>query len=108
MAVSTTAAAQPAPEAEQLPADSVARSLNIEQVEITARRPLRQIGVQRTVLDSVVLRDNITLSLADALSAGAPVFIKSYGRATLATASFRGTAPSHTQVTWNGMKLNSP
>ncbi|MCD7936218.1 MAG: TonB-dependent receptor plug domain-containing protein, partial [Tannerellaceae bacterium] len=34
--------------------------------------------------------------------------IKTYGRATLSTASFRGTAPSHTQVTWNGMKINSP
>ncbi|MEG2612583.1 MAG: TonB-dependent receptor [Alistipes sp.] len=105
--VGTTAEAQPNP-IEELPADSIVRSLNIEQVEITAQRPLRQIGVQRTVLDSTVLRDNITSSLADALSAGAPVFIKSYGRATLATASFRGTAPSHTQVMWNGMKLNSP
>ncbi|MBQ5617995.1 MAG: TonB-dependent receptor, partial [Alistipes sp.] len=31
-----------------------------------------------------------------------------YGRATLSTVSFRGTSPSHTQVTWNGMKINSP
>ena len=26
----------------------------------------------------------------------------------MATASFRGTAPSHTKVTWNGLELNSP
>ncbi len=26
----------------------------------------------------------------------------------MATASMRGTAPSHTKVTWNGMSLNSP
>ena len=69
---------------------------------------MKEIGVQRTELDTLVLRENITASLADALATGSTIFIKSYGRATLATASFRGTAPSHTQVTWNDMKVNSP
>ena len=81
---------------------------DIERVEITGTRPMKEIGVQRTKLDSIVLRDNISSSLADALTSGSTIFIKSYGRATLATASFRGTSPSHTQVTWNGMKVNSP
>ena len=88
--------------------DSTARTVAIEQVEIAGVRPMKEIGVQRTVLDSAILRENISSSLADALSSGSTLFIKSYGRATLATASFRGTAPSHTQVTWNGMKMNSP
>lgn len=69
---------------------------------------MKEIGVQRTELDSAILRENISASLADALSFGSTIFIKSYGRATLSTASFRGTAPSHTQVMWNGMKVNSP
>ncbi len=81
---------------------------SLEKVQVTARRPMQQIGMQRTVLDSAILHENITSSLADALAAGSSIFIKSYGRATLATASFRGTSPSHTQVTWNGMKVNSP
>ena len=88
--------------------DSAARTVAIERVEIAGQRPMKEIGVQRTALDSAVLRDNISASLADALSSGSTIFIKSYGRATLSTASFRGTAPSHTQVTWNGMKVNSP
>ena len=88
--------------------DATARSIDIEPVEVAASRPMKQIGVQRTLIDSTVLRENITSSLADALTTGTTIFIKSYGRATLATASFRGTAPSHTQVTWNGMKINSP
>ena len=29
-------------------------------------------------------------------------------RATLSTVAFRGTGPSHTQVVWNGMRINSP
>lgn len=89
-------------------AEAKPRTVVIEQVDIAARRPMREIGVQRTQLDSTLLRENITSSLADALAAGSTIFIKSYGRATLSTASFRGTAPSHTQVTWNQMKLNSP
>lgn len=88
--------------------DSTAYALDIERVEIAAQRPLAQIGVQRTTVDSTVLYENVAASLADALTAGSTLFIKSYGRATLATASFRGTAPSHTQVTWNGMRINSP
>lgn len=88
--------------------DSVSRTVDIQGVDITGRRPLKEIGVQRTAIDSLMLRETITSSLADVLSGGSTLFIKSYGRATLATASFRGTAPSHTQVTWNGMKVNSP
>lgn len=82
--------------------------VDIDSVVVEARRPLKDIGIQKTELDSIMLRNNITNSLADVLSQNTAVFIKSHGRATLSTASFRGTAPSHTQVTWNGMKLNSP
>lgn len=96
------------PTEDELRRDSVVKSLRIESVDITGRRPMTQIGVQRTSLDTIALRENITSSLADALTSGTTIFIKSYGRATLSTASFRGTAPSHTQVTWNDMKLNSP
>lgn len=88
--------------------DTASHTVAIEQVDIMGRRPLKEIGVQRTELDTLVLRNDISASLADALTSGSSIFIKSHGRATLATASFRGTAPSHTQVTWNGMKVNSP
>ncbi len=88
--------------------DSVARTVAIEQVAVAGVRPMKELGVQRTELDSALLRENISSSLADALTGGSTLFIKSHGRATLSTASFRGTAPSHTQVTWNRMRVNSP
>ncbi len=103
----TTAALLPAAAAAQ-ETERTAYSVDIERVEVTASRPMKQIGIQRTHLDSAVLHDNISMSLADALTFNSTVFIKQYGRATLSTASFRGTSPSHTQVTWNGMKINSP
>lgn len=88
--------------------DDPSPHVDIRAVTVEARRVLSDIGVQRTVLDSVVLRDDVTRTLADVLSQNSSIFIKSYGRATLSTASFRGTAPSHTQVTWNDMSINSP
>ena len=62
-------------------------SLPIEEVPVVTRRTMKEIGVQRTQLDSTVLHDNISLSMADVLTQNANLFIKSYGRATLATAN---------------------
>src|SRR5690606_5102290 len=50
----------------------------------------------------------LTTDLSELISEHSPVFVKSYGRGSAATASFRGAAASHTQVMWNGMNLNSP
>jgi outer membrane cobalamin receptor len=80
----------------------------LDSIRITADRVLKDMGIQKTVIDTLALRESISGSLASVLTQNSTLFIKSYGRATLSTASFRGTAPSHTQVTWNGMKLNSP
>ena len=88
--------------------DKPVRTIDIEEVSVSTRRNLSEIGVTKTVLDTVVLQQNIVHSLAEVLAQNTPIFIKSYGRGAVATASFRGTSPSHTQVLWNGMKLNSP
>jgi iron complex outermembrane receptor protein len=65
-------------------------------------------GMKETRIDSLVLHDKINLTLSELLSENSSVFIKSHGRGALATASFRGTASSHTQVVWNGININSP
>jgi outer membrane cobalamin receptor len=65
-------------------------------------------GGKETHVDSLVLKENINHTLSELLSENTSVFIKAYGRGSMATASFRGTAPSHTQVLWNGMSINSP
>ncbi|MGD2035277.1 MAG: Plug domain-containing protein, partial [Bacteroidales bacterium] len=64
--------------------------------------------MKETRVDSIVLTEKISLSLSDILAENTTVYIKNYGRGALATASFRGTAPTHTQVSWNGMNINSP
>ncbi len=83
-------------------------NISLRQVTVTARRPMKEIGVQKTPFDSAMLKENVALSMADVLAFNSSVFVKSYGRATLSTVAFRGTSPSHTQVTWNGMRINNP
>ena len=86
----------------------VSWSLKIPEVRVVGQRPMKEIGTQQTKFDSIVLKENIALSMADILTFNSSIFVKSYGRATLSTVSFRGTSPSHTQVTWNGMRINNP
>ena len=82
----------------------------IEEVAITKERMFikEEAGMKHTHVDSMVLQNKASLSLSDLLSENTSVFIKSHGRGALATASFRGTSPSHTQVSWNGININSP
>lgn len=87
---------------------SAARESNLEEVVVTGIRPLKEVGIQKTDFDSIALRETPALSMADVLTFNSGVFVKNYGRATLSTVAFRGTSPSHTQVTWNGMRINSP
>lgn len=89
-------------------ASKLKKGVVLNDVTVWGKRPLSEVGVQKTTFDSVALKENIALSMADVLSYNSSVFVKSYGRATLSTVSFRGTSPSHTQVTWNGMRLNNP
>ena len=88
--------------------DWVRKGIYIPEVTVYGQRPMKEIGAQQTKFDSVVLKENIALSMADILTFNSSIFVKSYGRATLSTVSFRGTSPSHTQVTWNGMRINNP
>lgn len=81
---------------------------DLDEYTVLSTRSLKDIGIQKTSFDSLALKENIALSMADVLAYNSSVYVKNYGRATLSTVAFRGTSPSHTQVTWNGIKINSP
>jgi outer membrane cobalamin receptor len=65
-------------------------------------------GIKSISVDSLIVKEKKALSLAELLQENSPIFIKTYGRGATATASFRGTGASHTNVYWNGIKINSP
>jgi iron complex outermembrane receptor protein len=54
----------------------------LRTVQVTATRRLRDTGLQITRLDTLALRENISLSVADVLTQHSTLYIKSYGRAT--------------------------
>ncbi len=83
-------------------------TVHIEEVEVLAKRKIEEAGLKITRPDSFQRASVLTADLSELISGYTPVFIKSYGRGSAATASFRGTAATHTQIYWNGMSLNSP
>ncbi len=87
---------------------NITDTIEIKEVKVLAKRKVEEAGLKITRPDSMARVSSITTSLSDLISSYSPVFIKSYGRGSEATASFRGTAATHTQVIWNGMNLNSP
>jgi len=87
---------------------SLSDTLKLEEVRISTGRKIESTGITGSGIDSLTMNMNIDQSLSELLSENTHVFIKSYGRGSFASASFRGTAPSHTKVSWNGLELNSP
>ena len=83
-------------------------TLNLKTVVVVGKRKQKNFNETRTEIDSIALSNSSTVRLSELLSQNTPIFIKDYGRGAMATASFRGTAPSHTKITWNGLELNSP
>lgn len=84
--------------------------VELPRVEVRADRIMNRelAGMMLTGMDSLVMAQKRHMSLSDLLSENSLVFIKSRGRGGLATASFRGTSPSHTLLSWNGMPVNDP
>ena len=83
-------------------------TLNLVEMEIISKQFEFDQPLKTQSIDSLTKKDLNHLSLAELLSSGSVVFVKSYGKGSLATAAFRGTASSHTKVLWNGFELNSP
>ena len=90
-------------------AQHISDTLKIKTIEVYANKAIKeQAGKTTTRIDSISMIKALTSNLSELIMQNTPIFIKEYGRGAMATASFRGTAPSHTQVSWNGISLNSP
>lgn len=89
-------------------AQTTSDTIELNTVEITAQIPIEQKALSRSQVDTLELKKLQTKTLSELIQSSSPVFVKTYGRGSAATVSFRGTASSHTQVNWNGMNINSP
>jgi iron complex outermembrane receptor protein len=89
-------------------AQEINDSIKLKEVEIIDKRIKKEAALIRKSLDTIAMKNVSTESLAELIKNNSGIHIKSYGRGSSASASFRGTASSHTQVNWNGVNLNSP
>jgi len=92
-----------------LPLQGQQDTIKISEIIIRSKQISSEIpGFKRTEIDSVLQKNYSHLSFSELLSECSPIFIKSYGYGGAATSSFRGAGASHTQITWNGININSP
>ena len=85
-------------------------TIMLESVEVSASYMYGKAtkeSMERKI-DTAVINRLQTRTLSQLLIQHSPVFIKTYGPGSTATASFRGTTASHTLVLWNGFQLNTP
>ena len=53
-----------------------AYSVTNREGKVTPRRPMKEIGIQKTQLDTTILHENIALSMADILTFNTSIFVK--------------------------------
>ena len=84
--------------------------IQLEEATVAGQKQESQAGIgsKTTHISKAELKRNATRSLSELLLETTPIQIKSMGQGAMATASFRGTAASHTQVLWNGISINPP
>jgi iron complex outermembrane receptor protein len=84
-------------------------TIKINEVIISRGKSVTKLpGFKKTEIDSTILTNYTSKSLADILSENTGVFIKSYGNGGVASLSFRGTGANQTLIDWNGIKINNP
>ena len=85
-------------------------TIYLQSVEVMSSHVSNKVSknTMERKIDTAVIKRLQTVSLSQLLIQHSPVFIKTYGPGSTASASFRGTTASHTLVLWNGMQLNSP
>lgn len=84
------------------------RQVQAKTVYVKSKSRPYQSATTVSQLGQDIIKKSRNTNLADMLSLNTPLYIKSNGLGSAATASFRGTAPSHTTIEWNGIPINSP
>ncbi len=83
-------------------------TLLLSELEVIANLEELNSPTKVTTIDSIARKELNLNDIGELLAAYTPVFVKSYGRGSLSTVSFRGTGASHTKVLWEGFNINSP
>lgn len=80
-------------------------TIHIKEVEVQANAAKARVVSQQ--IDSMALADPTTKDLGASLQKYSHAFVKSYGIGSMASVSLRGSGSAHTNLLWNGSRLNS-
>ena len=86
----------------------LADTINIDEIIVLYEKEISQAGITSYNIDSELKSQSSHSNLSDLLKSTGFVYVRDYGSGNLATVSIRGTGASHTQVSWNGLNINSP
>ena len=85
------------------------RPHRLAEVQVRAVRPAQfAVGTRQMTIDSAALSQFRGGTVAEALQARTPLYLKNYGPGQLATIALRGTSAQHTAVLWNGLNIMLP
>ncbi len=87
---------------------TITDTIYIAEIDVVTTKIETKTGFKEISIDSLTLLQSIGVDLGELLSSHSPVFIKSYGQGGMATSSYRGAGAGHTQVSWNGIRINQP
>ncbi|WP_205501668.1 TonB-dependent receptor [Rufibacter psychrotolerans] len=84
-------------------------TVHLHEVRVAVPRYTRYAaGARVQTVDTLLLKRQPGITLAEVLQQRSPLYLKSYGNGMLATVTFRGTSASHTAVLWNGFNIALP
>lgn len=83
-------------------------TLLLQEFELVSKRNGEDLVINKSTVDTLIRQQLSHLDLGELLASGTPIFVKSYGKGSLSTASIRGAGSSHTEVLWNGFSISSP
>ncbi len=81
--------------------------LIMNEISVKAERVKTRSGFKVEKISEISSINNASKDLANIISSQTPIYINTQGEGNTATIKFRGTDASHTQVTWNGLSINS-
>ena len=79
-------------------AQTLPDTLQLQEFELFSSKNNAGSVFQKSNVDSLSKQELNHLDLGELLAAGSPVYVKSYGKGSLSTASIRGAGASHTKV----------
>lgn len=91
-----------------LKSQAIFDTLLLNELEIISNLDDINSTIKSITIDTIARKETNLHDIGELLANFTPVFVKSYGKGSISTVSFRGTGASHTKVLWEGFNINSP